>query len=142
MLGLPSCQWLAASQQEPAGVQWLTELPQRNTGCDYYKNREANHKNTRRKVISALLAHPFYVKRTKRICLDLLLEVGSLRCLLDHPLMDKGHTATVFGATGFLGRYIVNRLGMPQVDKGLENMLMGSSHARMYRRNTISGGDG
>lgn len=23
-----------------------------------------------------------------------------------------GHTATVFGATGFLGRYIVNRLGM------------------------------
>lgn len=22
-----------------------------------------------------------------------------------------GHTATVFGATGFLGRYIVNRLG-------------------------------
>lgn len=23
----------------------------------------------------------------------------------------QGHTATVFGATGFLGRYIVNRLG-------------------------------
>jgi NADH dehydrogenase (ubiquinone) 1 alpha subcomplex subunit 9 len=23
----------------------------------------------------------------------------------------EGHTATVFGATGFLGRYIVNRLG-------------------------------
>jgi hypothetical protein len=23
-----------------------------------------------------------------------------------------GHTVTVFGATGFLGRYIVNRLGM------------------------------
>lgn len=23
-----------------------------------------------------------------------------------------GHTATVFGATGFLGRYIVNKLGM------------------------------
>ena len=44
--------------------------------------------------------------------IGLLLEVESLRCLLDHPLIDKGHTATVFGATGFLGRYIVNRLGM------------------------------
>lgn len=28
-----------------------------------------------------------------------------------------GHTATVFGATGFLGRYIVNRLGMLGNDK-------------------------
>lgn len=24
---------------------------------------------------------------------------------------DIGHTVTVFGATGFLGRYVVNRLG-------------------------------
>jgi hypothetical protein len=31
---------------------------------------------------------------------------------MSFPLtVDKGHTATVFGATGFLGRYIVNRLG-------------------------------
>ena len=74
--------------------------------------------------------------------IGLLLEVVSLRCLLDQPLIDKGHTATVFGATGFLGRYIVNRLGMPQADKGLENTLMGSSNARMYRRCTVSGGDG
>ena len=27
-------------------------------------------------------------------------------------ICDLGHTATVFGATGFLGRYIVSRLGM------------------------------
>ncbi|CAD0039481.1 unnamed protein product, partial [Aureobasidium pullulans] len=27
-----------------------------------------------------------------------------------------GHTATVFGATGFLGRYIVNRLGTYLLD--------------------------
>jgi nucleoside-diphosphate-sugar epimerase len=26
-----------------------------------------------------------------------------------------GHTVTVFGATGFLGRYIVNRLGMERL---------------------------
>lgn len=71
--------------------------------------------------------------------IGLLLEVESLRCLLNHPLIDKGHTATVFGATGFLGRYIVNRLGVKQDDKGLENMLMGSSDARMYRRRTIPG---
>lgn len=29
-------------------------------------------------------------------------------------LLVLGHTATVFGATGFLGRYIVNRLGTHQ----------------------------
>ena len=57
--------------------------------------------------------------------IGLLSEVESLRCLLNHSLIDKGHTATVFGATGFLGRYIVNRLGMRQADTGLENMLMG-----------------
>ena len=74
--------------------------------------------------------------------IGLLLEVEPLRCPLDHPLIYIGHTATVFGATGFLGRYIVNRLGMLQADKGLENMLMRSSNARMYRRCTISGGDG
>jgi thioester reductase-like protein len=33
-----------------------------------------------------------------------------------------GYTATIFGATGFLGRYLVNRLGM--VDSfGQENIL-------------------
>ena len=94
-------------------MQWLTELPQRNTGCGYYKDREANHKDPRRKVTKRPLDHQYYVKRTKRMSIGLLLEVESLRCLLDHPLIDKGHTATVFGATGFLGRYVVNRLGMP-----------------------------
>jgi hypothetical protein len=29
-----------------------------------------------------------------------------------------GYTATVFGATGFLGRYIVNRLGISELGKG------------------------
>jgi nucleoside-diphosphate-sugar epimerase len=33
---------------------------------------------------------------------------------------DIGHTVTVFGATGFLGRYIVNRLGMCDPAPGLE----------------------
>ena len=74
--------------------------------------------------------------------IGLLLEVESVHCLLDYPLIDIGHTATVFGATGFLGRYIVNKLGRLQADKGLENTLMGSSNARMYRRCTISGGNG
>lgn len=44
---------------------------------------------------------------------DQLSEVGvpsdGSRVLTNGKL---GHTATVFGATGFLGRYIVNRLGM------------------------------
>ena len=83
-----------------------------------------------------------YVKRTKQMSIGLPLEVKPLRCPLDLPLIDIGHTATVFGATGFLGRYIVNRLGLPQADKWLEDMLMGSSNARMYRRCTISRGDG
>lgn len=142
MLDFSSCQWLTGRQKEPAGVQWLPELPQRSTGCGYYKDREANHKNSRRKVNKRPFAHPLYVKRTKRTSPGLLLEVDLLRCLLGHPLIDKGHTATVFGATGFLGRYIVNRLGMRQADIGLENMLMGPSNARMYRRCTISRGYG
>ena len=61
---------------------------------------------------------------------------------MGYSLIDKGHTATVFGATGFLGRYIVNRLGMLQADQGLDNRLMRSSNARMYRCRTVPGGDG
>lgn len=35
-----------------------------------------------------------------------------LRAIEDNQLIViTGHTVTVFGATGFLGRYIVNRLG-------------------------------
>lgn len=115
VLVFPSCQWLAGCQKEPAGVQWLTELPQRSTGRGYYEDREADHKDSRRKVNQRPLAHPLSVQRTKLTSLGLQLEVDSLRCLLGHPLIDKGHTATVFGATGFLGRYIVNRLGMPHI---------------------------
>lgn len=40
------------------------------------------------------------------------LEVCRLRHLVELSLIHLGHTATVFGATGFLGRYIVHRLGM------------------------------
>jgi thioester reductase-like protein len=32
-----------------------------------------------------------------------------------------GHTVTVFGATGFLGRYIVNRLGTTSPDFTLQH---------------------
>lgn len=44
--------------------------------------------------------------------IDHLLEVKLARSDLDilaEPVV--GHTATVFGATGFLGRYVVSRLG-------------------------------
>ncbi len=37
----------------------------------------------------------------------LLLPFPGIKIYLYH----KGHTATVFGATGFLGRYVVNNLG-------------------------------
>lgn len=40
------------------------------------------------------------------------LVVCYIRPLIDLPLIHLGHTATVFGATGFLGRYIVHRLGI------------------------------
>ncbi len=50
--------------------------------------------------------------------------------MLTNGLYTTGHTATVFGATGALGRYIVNRLGMlppTLVSSGLleTNMLKG-----------------
>ena len=61
---------------------------------------------------------------------------------MGYSLIDKGHTATVFGATGFLGRYIVNRLGIKKVDRRLDNRLMRSSNARMYCCHTVPGGDG
>lgn len=44
--------------------------------------------------------------------IDRLLEVKVVRSglkILAEPAV--GHTATVFGATGFLGRYVVSRLG-------------------------------
>lgn len=44
--------------------------------------------------------------------IDRLLEVKLARSglnILAEPVV--GHTATVFGATGFLGRYVVSRLG-------------------------------
>lgn len=45
--------------------------------------------------------------------LDRLLEVLGLLSSCRCPMLTiaPGHTATVFGATGQLGRYIVNRLG-------------------------------
>lgn len=57
----------------------------------------------------------------KDMNIDRLLEVKIARSdlnLLAKPVV--GHTATVFGATGFLGRYIVSRLG--------ENALRDSSY--------------
>lgn len=47
--------------------------------------------------------------------IDLLLEViyGCPAPIDDALIESLGHTVTVFGATGFLGRYIVNRLGTP-----------------------------
>ena len=56
-----------------------------------------------------------------------------------------GHTATVFGATGFLGRYIVNRLGICDQSPRLRtsaNRLISYSLFRMYRCHPIQGGDG
>ena len=47
--------------------------------------------------------------------IGLLLEVHfTFAPPITHPRSPSiaGYTATVFGATGFLGRYIVNRLGI------------------------------
>lgn len=44
--------------------------------------------------------------------IDRLLEVKIARSGLNKlAQLVAGHTATVFGATGFLGRYVVSRLG-------------------------------
>lgn len=44
--------------------------------------------------------------------IDRLLEVKITRSGLNSLAeLVVGHTATVFGATGFLGRYVVSRLG-------------------------------
>jgi hypothetical protein len=52
--------------------------------------------------------------------LDLPWEVRTQNCPLEaRQLTGIGHTATVFGATGQLGRYIVNRLGMFPVDSSV-----------------------
>lgn len=45
-----------------------------------------------------------------------------------HSHMHIGYTATVFGATGFLGRYIVNRLGASGPSRQKQDMaLMGAN---------------
>ena len=52
------------------------------------------------------------MRNAKDMDIDRLLEVKiarSGRNILTKPVL--GHTATVFGATGFLGRYVVSRLG-------------------------------
>lgn len=52
------------------------------------------------------------MRDAKDMDIDRLLEVKIARSglnILAEPVV--GHTATVFGATGFLGRYVVSRLG-------------------------------
>lgn len=52
------------------------------------------------------------MRNAKNLDVDPLLEVKIARTglnILAEPV--PGHTATVFGATGFLGRYVVSRLG-------------------------------
>lgn len=54
--------------------------------------------------------------------IDHLLEVklaGLGLNILAEPVV--GHTATVFGATGFLGRYVVSRLGGKYSRESSEN---------------------
>lgn len=54
--------------------------------------------------------------------IDRLLEVNLARSglnILAEPVV--GHTATVFGATGFLGRYVVSRLGGKSSRESSEN---------------------
>ena len=57
----------------------------------------------------------------------------------DGSSRDTGHTATVFGATGALGRYIVNRLGTLARVYSAELHAYGydTSSARMHRRGPI-----
>ena len=61
--------------------------------------------------------------------------------------MRLGHTVTVFGATGFLGRYIVNRLGKEALLGSYTravwtNCLFKNSPARMHGHCAFPGGDG
>lgn len=53
--------------------------------------------------------------------IDRLLEVklarSGLNILAEQAV---GHTATVFGATGFLGRYVVSRLGVKALESQVE----------------------
>lgn len=65
----------------------------------------------------------FYSARNaKDVNIDHLLEVklaGLGLNILAEPVV--GHTATVFGATGFLGRYVVSRLGGKYSRESREN---------------------
>lgn len=54
----------------------------------------------------------------------------------------SGHTATVFGATGFLGRYIVNRLGTQTKNPKQMSSLTVNSPFGMYGGCAFPGGDG
>jgi NADH dehydrogenase (ubiquinone) 1 alpha subcomplex subunit 9 len=49
-----------------------------------------------------------------------------------------GHTVTVYGATGFLGRYVVNRLGSWLATSKLESFTYQDSSKRMYGRCSVS----
>lgn len=53
-----------------------------------------------------------------------------------------GHTATVFGATGFLGRYVVNRLGTQTSSPKQISSLTMNSPFRMYGGSAFPGRDG
>jgi hypothetical protein len=54
------------------------------------------------------------------------------------PLTLQGHTVTVYGATGFLGRYVVNRLGSWLATSKLESFTYQDSSKRMYGRCSVS----
>lgn len=53
-----------------------------------------------------------------------------------------GHTATIFGATGFLGRYIANRLGTETSDPKQMSSITMNSPFGMYGGSAFPGGDG
>ena len=81
------------------GQQWLALDSKANVttgpippGHSYHEDRQANHPSARRAV-----------RRFNNLMIVRAL-LTSFRSALG------GHTATVFGATGFLGRYIVQRL--------------------------------
>lgn len=64
-------------------------------------------------------------------------------CSINLTICDLGHTVTVFGATGFLGRYIVNRLGMSTCcQQGKGEADNPSSFAGMHGRCSLPRGDG
>lgn len=113
VLGYIGFQWSAdyfTTNEHFTGGSSSKEKP---AGCLDHTNRKAHYEgpgrpvSTRPSASTPLLGQWLTIGSAERP-----LEVGDIRVFPEgFTEAMLGHTATVFGATGFLGRYIVNRLG-------------------------------